>query len=233
MVRDPALIVWLDGQKNTRKAPNENLARELMELFTLGIGALHRGRREGRRAGADRLGGRPAHRRGPVRGPAARPRREDASSGRAAAFDAEAYAGLLAAQPAAATFVAGRLWFRYAGTDAPAPARPGRRGHHRDPARDLLRTGLRADPGHAGEAAGGVAGRRAAAARHPTVRAARAATQATAGRPERAGPGAAAPAERRRLAGRRRLADHLVVAGPAADWPGCSPPPRHRRCWPG
>src|SRR5687767_11763163 len=38
MVRDPALILWLDGQKNTRTAPNENLARELMELFTLGIG---------------------------------------------------------------------------------------------------------------------------------------------------------------------------------------------------
>ena len=38
MVRDPALILWLDGQRNTRKAPNENLARELMELFTLGIG---------------------------------------------------------------------------------------------------------------------------------------------------------------------------------------------------
>nr|WP_308129516.1 DUF1800 family protein [Actinoplanes polyasparticus] len=39
MLRDPALIIWLDGQKNTRKAPNENLAREVMELFTLGLGA--------------------------------------------------------------------------------------------------------------------------------------------------------------------------------------------------
>ncbi len=39
MLRDPALILWLDGQRNTRQAPNENLARELMELFTLGIGA--------------------------------------------------------------------------------------------------------------------------------------------------------------------------------------------------
>src|SRR5262249_41719030 len=39
MLRDPALIIWLDGQRNTRQAPNENLARELMELFTLGIGA--------------------------------------------------------------------------------------------------------------------------------------------------------------------------------------------------
>jgi Fe-S-cluster-containing hydrogenase component 2 len=36
--RDPALVIWLDGQRNTRQAPNENLARELMELFTLGIG---------------------------------------------------------------------------------------------------------------------------------------------------------------------------------------------------
>ena len=39
VVRDPARVVWLDGQRNTRRAPNENLARELMELFTLGIGA--------------------------------------------------------------------------------------------------------------------------------------------------------------------------------------------------
>jgi uncharacterized protein (DUF1800 family) len=38
MLRDPALILWLDGQRNTRKAPNENLSRELMELFTLGTG---------------------------------------------------------------------------------------------------------------------------------------------------------------------------------------------------
>ncbi|GIM93159.1 DUF1800 domain-containing protein [Paractinoplanes toevensis] len=38
MLRDPALIIWLDGQRNTRKAPNENLAREVMELFTLGVG---------------------------------------------------------------------------------------------------------------------------------------------------------------------------------------------------
>src|SRR5207248_2266852 len=38
MLRDPALIVWLDGQQNTRAAPNENLARESMELFTLGVG---------------------------------------------------------------------------------------------------------------------------------------------------------------------------------------------------
>src|SRR5437868_1948442 len=38
MVRDPALLVWLDAPANRKGHPNENLARELMELFTLGIG---------------------------------------------------------------------------------------------------------------------------------------------------------------------------------------------------
>jgi uncharacterized protein (DUF1800 family) len=38
MINDGALQFWLDGQDNTSKAPNENLGRELMELFTLGVG---------------------------------------------------------------------------------------------------------------------------------------------------------------------------------------------------
>jgi uncharacterized protein (DUF1800 family) len=36
--RDPAMLVWLDGNLNRRGQPNENYARELMELFSLGIG---------------------------------------------------------------------------------------------------------------------------------------------------------------------------------------------------
>jgi uncharacterized protein (DUF1800 family) len=36
--RDPAMIYWLDNQENVKGKPNENFARELMELFTLGIG---------------------------------------------------------------------------------------------------------------------------------------------------------------------------------------------------
>lgn len=35
---DPAMLVYLNGRDNTRQAPNENFARELMELFTLGKG---------------------------------------------------------------------------------------------------------------------------------------------------------------------------------------------------
>jgi hypothetical protein len=38
-VRDPALLVWLDAPANRREHPNENLAREAMELFTIGLGA--------------------------------------------------------------------------------------------------------------------------------------------------------------------------------------------------
>jgi uncharacterized protein (DUF1800 family) len=37
-VRDPALLVCLDAPENVRGRPNENLAREVMELFTLGRG---------------------------------------------------------------------------------------------------------------------------------------------------------------------------------------------------
>jgi uncharacterized protein (DUF1800 family) len=38
VVHDPALLVWLDAPVNRKGQPNENLARELMELFTLGVG---------------------------------------------------------------------------------------------------------------------------------------------------------------------------------------------------
>ena len=39
VARDPAMLVWLDGDSNRRGNPNENFARELLELFALGIGS--------------------------------------------------------------------------------------------------------------------------------------------------------------------------------------------------
>jgi uncharacterized protein (DUF1800 family) len=36
--RDPAMLVWLDSNSNERLRPNENYARELMELFSMGVG---------------------------------------------------------------------------------------------------------------------------------------------------------------------------------------------------
>ena len=38
MSKDPTMIFWLDDQLNTKDAPNENYGRELLELFSMGIG---------------------------------------------------------------------------------------------------------------------------------------------------------------------------------------------------
>jgi uncharacterized protein (DUF1800 family) len=38
IARDPAMVIYLDSAQNRKGAPNENFARELMELFTLGEG---------------------------------------------------------------------------------------------------------------------------------------------------------------------------------------------------
>src|SRR4051812_16344983 len=38
MSHDPAMMVWLDAKDSKKGNPNENYARELMELFSLGIG---------------------------------------------------------------------------------------------------------------------------------------------------------------------------------------------------
>ena len=38
VAQDPAMLVWLDGNTNTKAKPQENFGRELMELFTRGVG---------------------------------------------------------------------------------------------------------------------------------------------------------------------------------------------------
>ncbi len=38
IIRDPAMLKYLNNDQNRKQQPNENLARELMELFTLGEG---------------------------------------------------------------------------------------------------------------------------------------------------------------------------------------------------
>lgn len=38
ITEDPAMILYLNTQQNSKRKPNENYARELMELFTLGVG---------------------------------------------------------------------------------------------------------------------------------------------------------------------------------------------------
>jgi uncharacterized protein (DUF1800 family) len=119
MLRDPALIIWLDGQKNTRRAPNENLARELMELFTLGVGGGYT--ENDVKMGARALTGWTLDR---TTGEARfDPARFDNGSktilGQTGAFDADGFADVLMAQTASPKFLASRLWFRFAQSASP------------------------------------------------------------------------------------------------------------------
>lgn len=138
MLRDPALILWLDGQRNTSRAPNENLARELMELFTLGVGAYAEA---DVKAGARALTGWTVNR---ATGEATlMPRRHDGGSktilGVTAPFDADSFAALLLRQPAHATFLAGRLWRRFGSGEPLATAAANRLVSAYGPNRDVDR----------------------------------------------------------------------------------------------
>jgi uncharacterized protein (DUF1800 family) len=111
--------VWLDGQANTKQAPNENLARELMELFTLGVGNYTE---DDVKQGARALTGWTIDRTSMQ----ARfvPARHDPGTktilGQTATFDADSFADLLVSQQANATHLAQRLWFRFASPDISA-----------------------------------------------------------------------------------------------------------------
>lgn len=119
MAKDPAMLIWLDGRQNSSKAPNENFAREAMELFTLGEGHY---REEDIHEVARAFTGWVIK---PARGQAQFvPRRFDAGEktmfGQTGNFDAAKTMDLLCAQPPCAEFLAGKLWTFYAGSP-PSP----------------------------------------------------------------------------------------------------------------
>ncbi|MDG4765958.1 DUF1800 domain-containing protein [Solwaraspora sp. WMMD406] len=120
MVRDPALVHWLDGQLNTREAPNENLARELFELFLLGIGQYTEA--DVKQAGRALTGWRIDL---AARTTAFDPPRHDGGDktilGVTGPFGAAGLVDLLLSRPACPRFVASRLWFRYASSQEPVP----------------------------------------------------------------------------------------------------------------
>jgi uncharacterized protein (DUF1800 family) len=109
IARDPAMVIYLDSASNRKGQPNENFAREVMELFTLGEGHYsERDIKEAARAftgwGID-----------PDRGEFVfRPRAHDDGSktvlGRTGNLDGDAVLGILLAQPQTAELVAAKLW---------------------------------------------------------------------------------------------------------------------------
>jgi uncharacterized protein (DUF1800 family) len=121
MIIDPAMLVWLDGNDNTAKAPNENLSREFMELFTFGQGPYTEG---DVKQAARALTGWKVNR---LNGSAIlRPRLHDAGIkhilGRDSDFDASSFVELVVGQPSCATFVISRVWFRLVSTTPPEAA---------------------------------------------------------------------------------------------------------------
>jgi uncharacterized protein (DUF1800 family) len=119
MLTDAAMLRWLDAQTNTAKAPNENLAREFMELFALGHGNGYT--EDDVRAGARALTGWVIAADGRT---SMAPKRHDFTAkmlfGRTGNFDAAGFCDTVLAQPKSAEYVAGRLWQQLASDQPPS-----------------------------------------------------------------------------------------------------------------
>ncbi|OLR91741.1 DUF1800 domain-containing protein [Actinokineospora bangkokensis] len=120
MVTDPALLLWLDGNDNRAGAPNENLAREFLELFALGIG--HYTETDVREAAKALTGWRATRDRDTATFDPDRHERAPVTLfGDRAPLDAPGFVARVLARPESARFVVGRLWFRLVSA-APPPA---------------------------------------------------------------------------------------------------------------
>ncbi|MCV7228221.1 DUF1800 domain-containing protein [Mycolicibacterium komossense] len=135
MLTDAAMMQWLDGQTNTAKSANENLAREFMELFALGHG-------NGYTESDVRNGARALT--GWVLGdgdPRLVPGRHDSSGksflGATGNLDAAGFCDAVLAQPASAGYITGRLWQQLASQTAPSAAALARLLGAYGPGRDL------------------------------------------------------------------------------------------------
>jgi len=121
MINDGALQFWLDGQESTFKAPNENLGRELMELFVLGV---DRYSEDDVKAAARALTGYQVDRSsGTV---TFNLKRHDTKPitilGTTQPFTGEALSDFLVAREDNATFIAERLWYRFISSTETMPA---------------------------------------------------------------------------------------------------------------
>lgn len=158
MVKDPAMLYWLDGQKNSAKAPNENLAREFIELFALGHGSGYT--EQDVREGARALTGwviRPAEDGAPSTARFVRKRHDSGAKtllGTKGTLDADDVVRVVLGQPASAPFVVSRWWRLLASPEAPPADTLTRAVAAYGPSRDLtaMLRALLTDPGYAAAA---------------------------------------------------------------------------------
>jgi len=121
MPRDPAMVLWLDGATNRKSQPNENFARELLELFTLGEGQAYTERdiKEAARAftgwSIDRATG--AYRfRAPIHDDG-----EKLFMGQRGRLDGDDIIAILLDHPRTAAFIVEKLWREFV-SETPDPA---------------------------------------------------------------------------------------------------------------
>ncbi len=107
MSKDPAMMVWLDTRGSKKGNPNENYARELMELFSLGIG--HYTEKDIREAARAFTGWE-------IRGaePSFNPSQHDDGAktvlGKTGPFEGKDIVNICLEQPAAPSFIVGKLY---------------------------------------------------------------------------------------------------------------------------
>ncbi len=119
IIRDPAMLAYLDNQRSNRRRPNENLARELMELFSLGVGNYTENDiKEGARA----LTGYSFEHNEFVFDEQAHDRGTKRILGRRGALDGDGFVDAILARRACAEFIAARLYSFFV-ADLPADVR--------------------------------------------------------------------------------------------------------------
>lgn len=120
IARDPAMLRYLNNQQNKKGAPNENFARELLELFTLGEG--HYTETDVKQAARAFTGWRT---RPPDQGFVVVAGQHDAGIktflGRTGPFDGDDVIDLILQQPRAAEFIVEQLWREFV-SPQPDPA---------------------------------------------------------------------------------------------------------------
>ncbi len=122
VLHDPAMLIYLDNDTNVRGNPNENLARELMELFTLGIGNYSEA--DVREAARALTGLTVQQATGDVLFVAARHDEGDKTVlGRTGPWSADDLVDILLATPRTAEFVVGKLWAAFVVAELPDEVR--------------------------------------------------------------------------------------------------------------
>jgi uncharacterized protein (DUF1800 family) len=109
IARDPAMLIYLDNAGSRKEAPNENFAREVMELFTLGEG--HYGERDVKEAARAFTGYSLERETGTFRWrPMLHDRGEKTVLGQTGRFEGKDVIDILLARPETAEFITAKLW---------------------------------------------------------------------------------------------------------------------------